>query len=89
MARKTSLASFSHQNIMKKIEDMKAKDYPVIFLGSEFREVAHVSGGLGVSFGNTVNMTKGNYRGVAAAMACSTQKLCFGTSDDGLVFRRR
>ena len=80
MARKTILSELADQNIMKKIEDMKAKDYPVIFLGSEFREVAHVSGGLGVSLGNTVNMTKGNYRGVAAAMACSTQNYASGAA---------
>ena len=64
--------------IMKKMEDMKAKNYPVVFLGSEFKEVAKVSTGLGVSYGNTVNMTKGNYRGIAAAMACSTERYTSG-----------
>ena len=64
--------------VTKKMEDMKAKDFPVIFLGSEFKEIAKVSGTYGVSLGNTVNMTKGNYRGVAAAMACSTQNYASG-----------
>ena len=65
------------------MEDMKAKDYPVVFLGSEFKDVGKVSGGLGVNLGNTVNMTKGNYRGVSAAMACATQSYSAGLVGSG------
>ena len=69
--------------ITKKMEDMKAKDFPVVFLGSEFRDVAKVSGGLGVSSANSINMTKGNYRGVSAAMACATQSYSAGLVGSG------
>lgn len=69
--------------ITKKMEDMKAKDYPVVFLGSEFKDVGKVSGSLGVNLGNTVNMTKGNYRGVSAAMACATQSYSAGLVGSG------
>ena len=69
--------------ITKKMEDMKVKNYPVVFLGSEFKEVAKVSGGLGVSFANSINMTKGNYRGVSAAMACATQSYSAGLVGSG------
>jgi Mg-chelatase subunit ChlD len=64
---------YSWVSINKKIEEMKARNYPVVFLGAEFRNVGVVSGGLGVNLCNTVNITTGNYRGVAAAMATSTQ----------------
>jgi hypothetical protein len=58
--------------ITKKMEDMKAKNYPVVFLGSEFKDVGKVSGSLGVGIGQTVNMTRGNYYGASASMASKT-----------------
>ena len=45
--------------ITKKMEDMKKKDYPVVFLGSEFKEVGRIAESVGVLRGSTVNINKG------------------------------
>jgi len=70
---------FSLHSIKAKIELFKnEKHWPVIFLGSEFKEISNVSFAMGGDQGMSVNMTQGNF--MASARTLASKSAIYGSA---------
>lgn len=71
---------YNHSAITSKIENIKAKGFQVVFLGSEFKDVGSISKSFKLDLGSTINRTKGNYGEVSMSLAASTRSYLSGAS---------
>jgi hypothetical protein len=64
---------YSYSAVIEKVRTLKNKNYEIVFLGSEFKDVGKVSFNLGIGAASTINRTAGNYLSVSASLAGMTK----------------